>query len=74
MPTREELYSAVAKIGTIGAIAEGLFDGLDDSGSGGLTPGVDVANIADTSTADAEEIAEKVNELLTSLRDAGIIA
>ena len=33
-----------------------------------------VADIADPGTADAEEVANKVNELLASLRAAGMLA
>lgn len=34
----------------------------------------DVADIADTSTATTEEVGDKVNELLASLRAAGLLA
>lgn len=40
----------------------------------GLVQAAAVASIADTVQADAEECAEKINELLASLRAAGILA
>lgn len=71
MTTRNELIDAIARIGVIGAVEAGLLDAVTGEP---FTPAADVADIADTTTADAEEVAEKVNELLTSLRAAGIIA
>lgn len=41
---------------------------------GGNPEAAAVADIADTSTATAEEVGDKVNELLASLRAAGILA
>ncbi|MFE7462258.1 hypothetical protein ACWFMI_25315 [Nocardiopsis terrae] len=40
----------------------------------GLFAGAAVADIADPSTASAEAVATKVNEILASLRTAGLIA
>lgn len=42
--------------------------------AGANEPAAAVADIADPSTADAEDVANKVNELLASLRAAGILA
>lgn len=39
-----------------------------------LVPAEAVADIADTSAADAEEVGDKLNELLASLRAAGFLA
>lgn len=40
----------------------------------GNTPAAAVADIADPATATAEDVANKVNELLAALRDAGLMA
>lgn len=40
----------------------------------GNSPAEAVEDIADPSTADAEEVAGKVNELLASMRAAGMLA
>lgn len=42
--------------------------------AGGNTQAAAVADIADPATATAEDVANKVNELLASLRAAGILA
>jgi hypothetical protein len=42
--------------------------------AGGNTQAAAVADIADPSTATAEDVANKVNELLASLRAAGLLA
>lgn len=42
--------------------------------AGGNPQAAAVADIADPATATAEDVANKVNELLASLRDAGLLA
>ena len=58
--------------------AKAVLDAVNSSAAQGELAELDaaaaVADIADPSTADAEECAEKINELLESLRDAGILA
>lgn len=62
------------------ALKNGVADGdlgqeISDAIDLGSNPqGAAVADIADTSTATTEEVGDKVNELLASLRAAGIIA
>lgn len=59
--------AARAKLGDIIVSLQETADGLPSKGAA-------VANIADPATATATDIANKVNALLTSLRNAGLIA
>lgn len=56
------------------ADAEDAAEVVQQIEAGGNPQGAAVADIADTSTATAQDVGDKVNELLGSLRDAGIIA
>lgn len=53
------------------AQADSIANAID---SGDNAVAAAVADIADTSTATAEEIGDKVNELLASMRAAGLLA
>jgi hypothetical protein len=52
-------------------IAVEVADAID---AGGNAQAAAVADIADPSTATAEDCANKINELMASLRDAGLLA
>jgi hypothetical protein len=58
--------------------AKAVIDAVDSSAAQGelaeLDAAADVDDIADPGTATAEDCADKINELLESLRDAGILA
>lgn len=52
------------ELGMVPEIAKEVFKAINDSGGGSITP---PAPIADPETATAEEIATKVNEIITAL-------
>lgn len=47
---------------------------VENISGGGYPVAADVTNITDPSTATAEDVANKLNALLTSLRTAGLLA
>lgn len=53
------------------AEAQEILEAIEAAGN---EPAAAVANIASPGTADAEDVALKINELLAALRAAGIIA
>ncbi len=77
------MASKIVKAAIEGSIAnpkaaKAVLDSLDAVSAQGELAELDaaaaVADIADPSSASAEDCAEKINELLESLRDAGILA
>lgn len=64
--TRSELLNALASIGIFGTVAEGLLDGAI-----AIEPAANVAPIATPGTATAEDVADKVNEVIAALVASG---